>query len=79
MKLVKIEWCENFIRSKFKKLPFPNGGIEINCFFKMAAAAGLYEPETYGSPMSKALVNLATIEAIRDSAGNFLYHVFKMK
>ena len=79
MRQVKVEWCENFIRSKFKRLPFPNGGIEINCFFKMAADAGLYEHGTYGSPMSEALVNLTTVEAIQDEKGNFLYHIFRMK
>lgn len=32
MKNVKIEWCENFIKSVFKKYVQKNGGIEINCF-----------------------------------------------
>lgn len=79
MRQVKVEWCENFIRSKFKKHPSPNGGIEINCFFKMAADAGLYEPGTYGSSMSEALTNLTTVDAIQDDEGNFLYLIFRMK
>lgn len=48
-------------------------------FFKMAADAGLYENGTYGSPMSEALANLTTVEAIHDEEGNFLYHIFRMK
>lgn len=36
MKNVKIEWCENFIKSVFKKhVPFENGGIETGCFWSM--------------------------------------------
>lgn len=60
-KEIKVEWCENFIKSKFKKLPDFARGFETNCFFKMAAAAGLYTPGTYGSPMSQALALLHTI------------------
>lgn len=38
MKNVKIEWCENFIKSVFKKhVPFENGGIETGCFWSMAS------------------------------------------
>ena len=79
MKQITVEQCENFIRSKFNKLPFPNSGIEINHFFKMADGAGLYEHGTYGSPMSNALSKLTTVEAIQDDEGNFLYHVFRMQ
>ena len=78
-KEIKVEWCENFIKSKFKKLPDFARGFETNCFFKMAAAAGLYTPGTYGSPMSQALENLTTVEAIQDEDGSYMYSVFYMK
>lgn len=53
MKNVKIEWCENFIKSVFKKhVPFENGGIETGCFWSMAERSGLWERGTYGTPMS---------------------------
>lgn len=39
MKNVKIEWCENFIKSVFKKhVPFENGGIETGCFLEHGRA-----------------------------------------
>ena len=50
MKQVKVEWCENFIRARFTKhhaFPGPNAGIEVNCFWKMAEASGLWERGTY--------------------------------
>lgn len=30
MKNIKVEWCKNFIKSAFAKIPFENGGIEIS-------------------------------------------------
>lgn len=54
MKNVKIEWCENFIKSVFKKhVPFENGGIETGCFWSMAERSGLWERGTYGSPAGR--------------------------
>ena len=76
---IKIEWCENFIKAQFKKLPGFAKGIERNCFFKMATEAGLYTPGTYGSPMSQALENLTEAKTVQDDNGNFLYYVFYMK
>lgn len=32
MKDVKIEWCENFIKSVFKKHVLKGGSIETGCF-----------------------------------------------
>lgn len=78
-KKIKVEWCENFIKSQFKKLPGFAKGIERNCFFKMAAEAGLYTPGTYGSPMSEALGNLVEVKTIQDDNGNYLYSAFHMK
>lgn len=79
MKEIKIEWCENWIKAQFKKLPFENGGIYTGLFWDKAEKAGLWVRGTYGSPMSAALENLTRVETVHDSVGNFLYNVFKMK
>ena len=83
MKEVKVEWCENFIRAAFgpKHHAFagrPNAGIEVNCFWKMAEAAGLLEPGIYGGPISKAIENLTVVESIRNDDGDYLYDVFRL-
>ena len=81
-KEIKVEWCENFIKARFTKhhaFPGPNAGIEVNCFWKMAEASGLWERGTYGSPMSKALGNLTTVEMICDDNGKRLFDAFKLK
>jgi len=78
-KNIKVEWCENFIKAQFKKLPGFAKGIERNCFFKMATEAGLYTPGTYGSPMSQALGNLTEVKMIQDDKGNYLYSAFYLK
>lgn len=78
MKDIKIEWCENFIKSTFAKIPFENGGIEVNCFWEIAEASGLWVRDTYGSPMSMALEKLTKIEIKSDENGNYLYTVFKL-
>lgn len=82
MKQVKVEWCENFIRARFTKhhaFPGPNAGIEVNCFWKMAEASGLWERGTYGTPMSKALGNLTTVETIYGEDDKRLFDAFKLK
>ena len=82
MKQVKVEWCENFIRARFTKhhaFPGPNAGIEVNCFWKMAEASGLWERGTYGTPMSKALGNLTIVETIYGEDGKRLFDAFKLK
>lgn len=78
MKQVKVEWCENWIKSVFAKIPFPNGGIEVCHFWKKAEASGLWMRGTYGSPMSEALSNLTNIETVYDDEGNRLYDIFKL-
>ena len=75
---IKVEWCKNWIKHTFEKLPFENGGIECNIFWRMAEKAGLYVPDTYGSPMSEALSELTKCETVQDAEGNFLYNVFRL-
>lgn len=78
---IKVEWCENWIRAAFKKLlsdrGIENGGIETSCFWKLAEQSGLWIKGTYGSPMSTALSNLATVETVL-SNGEYAYSVFKL-
>ena len=83
MKEIKVEWCENFIRAAFgpKHHPFSgkqDAGIEVNFFWKMAQAAGLWEPEIYNGPMTKALEKLTVVKSVQDDKGNFLYNVFRL-
>lgn len=78
MKNIKVEWCENFIKSVFAKIPFENGGIEINCFWEMAEKSGLWERGTYGTSMSVALEKLTKVEVVSDENGDFLFHVFRL-
>ena len=78
-KEIKVEWCENFIKSKFKKLPDFAYGFETNCFFMMAAETGLYTQGTYDSPMSQALEKLTTVETVQDTDGNDAFLAFLLK
>lgn len=83
MKYVKVEWCENFIRSQFSNRhhPFagePDAGIEVNYFWEKALEAGLWEPGVYDGPMSKALEKLVVVESIHNDDGKFLYKVFRL-
>ena len=78
MKEIKIEWCENFIKAVFKKIPFENGGIEINAFWNKAEKSGLWVRGTYGTPMSDALAKLTKVEIVSDENGNYLYTVFRL-
>lgn len=78
MKNIKIEWCENFIKSVFEKIPFENGGIEINLFWNKAEKSGLWERGTYGTPMSQALEKLTRVETVSDEDGNYAYSIFRL-
>lgn len=78
MKDIKIEWCENFIKSVFEKIPFENGGIEINLFWNKAEKSGLWEHGTDGTPMSQALEKLIRVEVVSDEDGNYVYSVFRL-
>jgi len=77
MKEIKVEWCKNFIKAIFKKKECR--GIEIGCFWDMAEKSGLWKRRVCGTPMSEALAELTTAEAVNDADGNFVYHVFRLK
>lgn len=79
MKNIKVEWCKNFIFSVFEKIPFENGGIEINCFWDKAEKSGLWVRGTCRTPMSEALEELIKMETVSDENGEFLYNVFRLK
>lgn len=79
MKNIKVEWCENFIKSVFEKIPFENGGINTGLFWEKAEKSGLWVRGTYGTPMSEALEKLTIVDTVSDDNGKFLYHVFRLK
>lgn len=79
MKNIKVEWCENFIKSVFEKIPFENGGIYTDLFWDKAEKSGLWIRGIYGTPMSEALEKLTRVETVSDENGNFLYNVFRLK
>lgn len=81
-KEIKVEWCENWIKSLFKKHTIdgkPISGIYTELFWDLAEKSGLWVRGTYGSAMSKALKKLTDYEMITDSNGNLSYCVFKLK
>lgn len=77
-KTIKVEWCENWIKSQFEKLPSFANGFERNHFFDMAEKAGLWVRGSYGSPMSIALGKMTIVESVCNENGDFMYHVFKL-
>jgi len=75
---IKIEWCENFIKATFAK--FPEGvGIYDCLFWDLAAKSGLYEKNTYGSPMSAALEKLVKIDTVTVNDDGDAITVFRLK
>ena len=77
-KEIKIEWCKNFIKSVFDKIPFENGGIEVNCFWNKAEKSGLWERGSFGSAMSAALEELTIVETVNGDNGEYVYTVFRL-
>lgn len=75
---IRVEWCENFIRSVFARIPFEDPGIEVNLFWDKAEKSGLWVRGTYGTPMSEALGKLTRVVSVQDAEGNFCYNVFKL-
>ena len=74
-----IELCKDFIKDVFNEKCLPGGGIETNCFWKLAEESGLWIRETYGTAMSKALEALTDVLSVNDENGNYLYTIFTMK
>ena len=62
----------------FDKIPFENGGIEVNCFWKKAEKSRLWVRGTFGSAMSLALEELTTVEIVNGDNGEYLYTVFRL-
>lgn len=79
MRKIELEWCKNFIKKTFAKLPKGITGIEVNLFWNLAEKSKLWTRETYGTPMSDALSELTEVETILSEDGNFLYNVFRLK
>lgn len=78
MKKIEIEWCKNWVKKTFAKLPKGITGIEANHFWELAEKSKLWTRGTYGTPMSDALCELTNVEAITQN-GEFLYYVFRLK
>lgn len=79
MKEIKVEWCENWIRALFDRISPYGRAVEMNLFWRMAEEAGLYEQDTYGSPMTQALTKLCNVRFVTDENGNHKYTVFEIK
>lgn len=67
-----------FYKSGFQKNALKGGGIYAEYFWDMAKKSGLWECETYSSPMSEALEKLTKVEIVNDENGNYIYSVFKL-
>lgn len=79
MREIKVEWCKNWIKHTFEKRVPKGGGIEINCFWRMAEAAGLWERGTYGSPMSVALLDVCIVDSVSNDEGEYQFSVFRLR
>ena len=79
MRKIKVEWCENFIKKTFAKLPEFATDIEIGCFWNMAEKSRLWTRGTYGSSMSQALEKLTTVKEVKGDNGEPIYYTFKLK
>ncbi|MBP3541794.1 MAG: hypothetical protein J6K72_08320 [Clostridia bacterium] len=78
-KTIQVEWCKNWIKSRFAKLPSFANAIERNLLFSEAEKAGLYVRGTFDSSFSRAIEQLLEVEDVHDKNGNFLYYVFRLK
>lgn len=76
MRTIKVEWCENFIRSYFFKHQCK--GVYTKLMFEAAEKAGLYEKNTFGSAFSQALENVTTVDNIYDTNGDYAFSVFRL-
>jgi len=77
---IRQEWCEDWIRAAFAKIPdFADPGIETNLFWRFAVKSGLYVSGTYDTPMSHALEKLCRVVTVQDANGNCAYVAFHLK
>lgn len=77
---IRQEWCEDWIRAAFAKIPdFADPGIEVNCFWRSAVRSGLYVSHTYDTPMSRALEKLCRVETVQDADGSYAYSAFHLR
>ena len=79
MKKIKVEWCENFIKKTFAKLPEFATGIEVGCFWNMAEKSGLWTRGTYNTPMTQALENLTSLKEVYGEDRKVSYYAFELK
>ena len=83
MKQIKVEWCENWIRAQFARMPGcidrAYAGIYTGLFWEKAERSGLWVRGTYGSPMSQAVKSLCRVVNVVDENGYCKYSVFKLK
>jgi len=77
-KKIKVEWCKNFIKALFSKLPKEITGIEVGLFWKKAEESGLWVRGEYGGPMSTALQELTDVKSVTNK-GKHLYNAFILK
>lgn len=75
--MTEITKCKEFIAELFAGKE--NYGIEMNLFWRLAEERGLYQPETYGGPMSKALEDMCTVRTRNDDKGNYILTAFVLK
>lgn len=68
------EKCERFIKKQLTE----KGGMYTELFWDLAEKSGLWVRGTFGTPMSKALCNLAEVENVMHN-GKIAYSVFKLK
>lgn len=73
MKEIKAEWCKNWIKKQFERLPKGITGIETNLMFDRAEKAGLYVKGTYGTAFSDSLYDLTDVR----SAEHYSFFVLK--
>ena len=77
METIKKELSKKFIELVFAK--YPGKGIETNLFFRMAAEAGVYVPNTYGTIFGQTIEELCEVVSVADENGNFAYNAFYLK
>ncbi len=78
-KEIKIEWCKNWIKKTFAKLPQGITGIYTELFWDLAEKSNLWTRGTYGTVMSTALEELTSVDGSKDLDGNVSYYVFRLK